>query len=460
MRYALLCLFLTLSLICHSQEDRTIKLNAGYEQRIRHCIDTMKIIDTHEHFYDPEIIKLTNFFDFSLLLQQNSWDGLVASGLDKDMVWKLYSEPTSVQEKWKIIEPYWNKSSNTIANRILLMAIRDLYGIDDLNGNTVENLTGRIRKAYSGEWYNYILKELCNFSYVITDGDSLGKKYEYVKYVKRFSEWLTLDNKFILDSIAVVQVEPIYKLEDYVRSMRIAFENGLKSGMVAIKVDVAYKRPLFFENVTEEAARKVFRNLTTSNYDEDINPVEAKILQDYMMHKLLELAQKFDIPVAFHTGIQSCGPNILGNSDPALLTNLFMEFPKVRFVLFHGSYPFGGTLTTLVRNFTNVNIDMNWTWSISPSYAGRYLEEWLEAVPASKIMAFGGDQRCVENTYGNLIIAKHVISEVLSEKVKEGYFTEKEAYVIARMILHDNAKDFYRLGSRPGKAVSFPTAVP
>jgi hypothetical protein len=420
----------------------------------------MKIVDTHEHFYNPDIIKLTNFFDFSLLLQQNTWDGLIASGLDKNMVWKIYSEPTSAQEKWKIIEPYWKKSTNTIANRILLLAIRDLYGIEGLNSNTVDTLTGLIRKVYSGEWYNHVLKDLCNIRYVINDGDSLDRKYGYIKYVKRFSEWLTLDNKFILDSIAVIQVEPIYKLEDYVRSMRIAFEDGLKSGMVAIKVDVAYKRSLLFENVPEEAARKVFRNLTNDSYDENMDPEAAKTLQDYMMHQLLELAEKFDIPVAFHTGIQSCGPNVLSNSDPALLTNLFMEFPKVRFVLFHGSYPFGGTLTSLVRNFTNVNIDMNWTWSISPSYAGRYLEEWLEAVPASKIMAFGGDQRCVENTYGNLIIAKHVISEVLSEKVKEGYFTEKEAYTIAKMILHDNAEEFYRLRSMPGKAMSFPTAIP
>ncbi|HOP00346.1 MAG TPA: hypothetical protein PK766_12340, partial [Bacteroidales bacterium] len=73
------------------------------------------------------------------------------------------------------------------------------------------------------------------------------------------------------------------------------------------------------------------------------------------------------------------------------------------------------------------------------------LHEWLEAVPVSKIMAFGGDQRCVENTYGNQVIARQIISNVLIEKVKTGYFSENEAYKVARMILYDNAVDFYNL---------------
>ncbi len=80
-----------------------------------------------------EFLKSTDFLDFSLLLQQNSYDGLVSSGMPAEMLQKLYMEPTSVLEKWKIVEPYWNKSFNTISNRILLLAIKDLYRISELN---------------------------------------------------------------------------------------------------------------------------------------------------------------------------------------------------------------------------------------------------------------------------------------------------------------------------------------
>jgi Predicted metal-dependent hydrolase of the TIM-barrel fold len=438
-------ILLTVIISTETQEQIKTSLNPGYEQRIKDYIDTLKIFDTHEHMFNPEMLKSTNFLDFSLLLQQNSYDGLISAGMPDSTLRQLFFEPLTPKEKWKIIEPYWNNSFNTTPDRILLLAIKNLYGIDDLNESTVETLSLKIKKAYEGDWFNHVLKDLCRIDYIIEDGDNVGDKYDFIRYAKRFNSWLTLRTKYRIDSLAVMEVEPIYTLEDYVRSLRTAFENALKQGMVAIKINVSYKRTLSFDNVTTEAARKVFHSLVNGNEDFTLSLQEAKPLQDYMLHQLLNLAEKYKIPVAFHTGLQAGGGNIIDNSDPRLLVNLFFQYPDINFVLFHGSYPFGGELTTLARNFKNVYIDMNWTYAISPAYADRYLGEWLEAVPASKIMAFGGDQRCVENTYGNLIIAKQIISDVLTDKVRNGYLSESEAKTIARMILHDNGVKFYNL---------------
>jgi predicted TIM-barrel fold metal-dependent hydrolase len=227
--------------------------------------------------------------------------------------------------------------------------------------------------------------------------------------------------------------------------LKLAFDEAVKMGMVAVKVNIAYERILSFENVTEESAKKVFRSLINGNEAFEISFRDAKPLQDYMLFKLLDMANEHKLPVAFHTGLQAGSGNVIGNSDPALLTNLFFKYPEVKFVLYHGSYPFGGTLSGLAKTFRNVYLDMNWTYAISPSYAERYLNELLETVPVSKIMAFGGDQRCVENTYGQLIIAKKVITGVLVNKVKDGYLSEYEARSIAKMILHDNGIEFYNL---------------
>jgi predicted TIM-barrel fold metal-dependent hydrolase len=438
-------ILITTFLVCSSQEGKHYIDDSGSGKRIHEYIDTLEIVDTHEHFFNPELLRATNFLDFSLLLQQNSYDGFLAAGMPAELMKKLYIEPTPVSEKWKIIEPYWNNSYNTIANRILLSSVRELYNIHDLNGSTVEALSEKIKSAYSGDWFDHVLKDLCRFRYVIVDGDNLGKRDDYIRYVKRFSPWLTLNTKFRIDSIAVMQVEPIYTLEDYVKSMTSVFEDALKRGMVAVKINTAYKRSLYFEKVPVETARKVFRTIINGNEDLVLPAKDAKPLQDYMMFRLLDMARRYKIPVAFHTGIQAGLGNTLEYSDPTLLINLFREYPDVNFVLFHGSYPFGGEVATIVRNYPNVYIDMNWTWSISPTYAGHYLNQWLEAVPVSKIMAFGGDQRCVENTYGNLMVAKKIIGDVLTAKVESGYFTEKEACSIARMILLENPKAFYKL---------------
>ena len=336
--YIPLIIFLSVSVFCKSQDIKVSALTPGYEQRIRDFIDTSEVIDTHEHLFNPEILKRTPFFDFSLLLEQNSYDGLITAGMSETMIRKLFFEATPVSEKWKIIEPYWDKSFNTASNRILLLAIKDLYGIDELNGTTVESLSAKIKTAYSGEWFNHVLKDLCRIDYVIEDGDDVGAKYDYFRYAKRFSPWLSVNTKYRIDSLAVMQVEPIYTLEDFVKSMRTVFEDALKKGMVVVKVNAAYKRTISFEKVTSENARKVFRTLINGNEDMVLPAKDAKPLQDYMMFQLLELARKYKIPVAFHNGIQAGGRNVIGNSDPTLLTNLFYEYPDVNFVLFHGLY--------------------------------------------------------------------------------------------------------------------------
>ena len=51
----------------------------------------------------------------------------------------------------------------------------------------------------------------------------------------------------------------------------------------------------------------------------------------------------------------------------------------------------------------------------------------------------------VENVYSELVLAKNIISGVLSEKVSDGYYTEEESKTIARMIFHDNAARLYKL---------------
>ena len=54
-------------------------------------------------------------------------------------------------------------------------------------------------------------------------------------------------------------------------------------------------------------------------------------------------------------------------------------------------------------------------------------------------MGFGGDFLHVEGIYSHLLLAKQIVSNVLIDKVRDGYFTEDESIKIAQMLLHDNA---------------------
>ncbi|RLD38858.1 MAG: hypothetical protein DRI89_13990 [Bacteroidetes bacterium] len=236
--------------------------------------------------------------------------------------------------------------------------------------------------------------------------------------------------------------QSIKNMADYLNVLRKTFTEGVNSGMVAVKIALAYKRILKFENVSKEKAEEVFSLILNNS---PVNSEDLKALQDYLVHRILDLVDEFDLPVQIHTGLHAGNGNIITNSKPTHLANLFMEYPDIDFILFHGGYPYGGELGTLAKNFPNVYIDMCWTYVISPSYSERYLHEWIETVPANKIMAFGGDYSFVEAVYAHSIMARQIIAKVLIAKVTDRYLTEQEAIDIAKMILRENAIQVFNL---------------
>ena len=417
----------------------------GYEQRISNFITNMKVVDTHEHLEGQQGYSKAGKLDFMLLLQHYSYDDIRSAGMPKQVFGKLQTDSLTVMEKWNILKPYWEGTFNTAYCRAALLTADKLFGVKDLNEKTVEELSAKIKKAYQTDWYKQVLNERCGIDYVVVDGadHTLGNSVIF-KYVKKF-DYLGIDSRKKIETIAKREKTSINTLDDLVSSLKSEFQEALKNGCVAIKTTVAYSRIIFFEDVKKVTAEEVFAKLLASSNEALFTFEEVKPLQDYLMYRVLDLARETNTPVQIHTGLQAGDGNYIENSKPTHLTNLFLKYRDVNFILFHGGYPYGGELATLAKNFRNVSIDMCWLYIISPSYSERYLHEWLETVPASKIMAFGGDFRNVENIYGHLLFAKQIVTKVLTEKVRDGYFSESEALKIAQMILHDNAVRILKL---------------
>ena len=64
---------------------------------------------------------------------------------------------------------------------------------------------------------------------------------------------------------------------------------------------------------------------------------------------------------------------------------------------------------------------------ISPITCREWLHRWIETIPCNKILFFGGDYRFAEGAYSHSVIARHIVTETLTEKVTEGYLSEDEA---------------------------------
>jgi predicted TIM-barrel fold metal-dependent hydrolase len=239
----------------------------------------------------------------------------------------------------------------------------------------------------------------------------------------------------------------IHSLRDLEEALEMYFEKQVAGGMIGVKIGLAYGRTLRFDKVPTSAADEIFSRIFTGS-NQGVSWDEAKPLQDHLVHRLIGLAIKHDLPIQIHTGIQEGNGNVIANSNPTLLTNLFLEYREAKFDIFHGSYPYCSELSVLAKNFQNVFLDMCWLYVGSPAVSKRMLHEWIETVPSNKIMAFGGDYVIVEGTYAHSRMARKAVAEVLSEKVEEGYFSLEEAVGLSDNLLAQNAWNHFKLEER------------
>ena len=433
-----------ISLIVQAQVRIYPEAKPGYEQRIRDHIENMRIVDTHEHLMNPAGIANSNMCDFTLLLHHYADDDIKSAGMSKTTFDGMLDDKSlTILEKWNAIKPHWENSKNTAYNRVVLLTIKKLFGFDNLDETTVEPLSAAIKEAYKTDWHKTIFEDRCKMDFIIVDGNdrSFGDPAIF-RYVTRFN-YLRLASESDMVKLAAQNDMKIQTLDDLLASLDKDFQQALKKGFEAVKVGDAYHRSLYFEDVKKEKAEEVFKMIMKSK--EPLPSETIKPLSDYMMHRIIELARKHNKPIQIHTGLQAGDGNYISNSNPVLLANLFLQYRDVKFVLFHGGYPYGSELASLGKNFQNVYIDLCWLYIISPSYSERYLHEWLETIPTNKIMAFGGDYHNAENVYGHMLFAKEIIGNVLVEKVRDGYFSEEEALKVATMMLHDNAVNLFGL---------------
>ncbi len=436
-------------------------------EHIHSEVERIPIIDTHEHTM-PESDRQAHALDFSMLFGHYSSADLVSAGMPPRLLeaarlpmyrYRILSagrtklsrippkpvrEDMSLEERWQAIKPYWEAAKTTAYGRSVLLAARDLFGVDDLNDSTYVKLSDAVAATRKPGWYRHVLKECANIERAVIEVQSYDVDRELFAPSMRLDHYIAVSSRADIAGLEEEAGVSIHSLDDLVRAMQAALERFCANGAVAVKSALAYRRTLKYDKVTRHDAEVVFNRLA-AHLGEGPSWAEAKPLQDYMMHQVIHAAIDAKLPIQIHTGLQEGNENIINNSDPTLLINLFVEYREAKFDLFHGGYPYTSEFAVLAKNFANVYPDLCWVHIISPEIGRRQLHELIETVPANKILAFGGDALAVEIAYAHSKMARQVVARVLSEKVQDGYLTEPEALRLARMMLHDNGAKLYGL---------------
>jgi len=417
---------------------------------IREAVDKVRLIDTHEHMPQEKERTARDIDLFETILTHYASSDLVSSGMSPEELQEVRDARLPLKGRFEKFKPFWERIQNTGYARAINIAARDLYSVDGIGEDTYNELALRMKEANKKGIYKWILKERAGIDVSILDGFTSLEEVdgEYFAPVMRFDDFVMARERKDVEALGRECRRPIHSFPDLVQALEYKFERASKT-VVGIKIALAYMRSLRFDKASEREAEEVFVNIYNQELlkadwtPEGISLREARPYQDFVVHKLIQLARGKGLPVQIHTGLQEGNENIITNSNPTLLINLFREYKDVKFDLFHGSYPYAGELATLAKNFQNVYIDMCWLHVISPHGARQALAEWLDTVPWNKVFGFGGDYAFAEGAYGHSVIARENIARVLTEKVEEGSFTEGQAVNLSQKLLRDNAHEFF-----------------
>ncbi|MEG1516403.1 MAG: amidohydrolase family protein [Clostridia bacterium] len=419
----------------------------------------LPIGDTHEHIITSGVLKRHSRGLIELIGEAYLHDDVISAGAAEEM----FSQSLSDEVRWERIKPHLFNTANTSYYRSLVMALNDLFDmrIANIDDGNWRELDARLKNAAcQGEaWYESVLHKKANIRHCMRDKDRVSntevelwqgkglksiqdEEFEprFFRRVARTDLLLNVVFKAYRPEIERVYGVDICELDDIDALIRAFAVRSEREGAVCYKSVAAYFRSLSFASCVRDSAAASLRAILAER-----DTTEDRMrLQDYMIHALLQEADRRAMPFQFHTGMQALNANTVDNANPLRLNTLFLRYPNVCFIMLHGGYPYAPMAGVLAKKFENVMLDFSWLPQIGYTAAVHAASEWFDIVPMNKI-TWGGDCRHVENAYAAVILFRKLMYEVLSAKVADGMIDNDTAARMAERIMYRNAEDIYKL---------------
>jgi predicted TIM-barrel fold metal-dependent hydrolase len=399
-------------------------------------LERLETFDTHEHF-PAEAIRLKDKVDFFSFATHYAINDATSAGLPDDDLRLIRDPDVPASRKWAAFEPYWKYVRGTGFGQALCLAVREVYGIAEITAGSLPRINAAIAEGNKPGIYRNILKTKARVAHALNDAVVSPADMPLLLPARRFDHLIVPRDLALVEKLTNTSITTFAGLK---RAIEDHFARAVKENMVAIKSALAYSRAIRFEDVPERDAAAEFERGPS-------NPPSRKVA-DHLFHHLMQLAEAHRIPVQIHTGMLAGNRPEMGRTRPVLLTNVLTKYSRVRFDLFHAGYPYHREVVVLAKQLPNVHADLCWMHIVAPSVARTVLHEMLDAVPANKIMGFGGDYRYPELSYAHLIMARRNIATVLAERVESGASSEEDAAAVGRWLLADNPARLFVLTRR------------
>ncbi|MCG8310657.1 MAG: amidohydrolase [Cytophagales bacterium] len=452
-----ICLFSALILSC-GLLNQCDQVKNNYYQSLISFADEIKVIDTHEHHgwtedYGDLHFRLPHLITESYLMQDIVCAGGQWIVMDR-------ADSLNLEEYWEINGKSLDYCRGTSFYSHFVAGFQKLYDFDDLyfTESNIHDLSAQVEENYTNyrSWFDEAFHKA---GFELMFMDRWREPFNTKMDEKYFALVFRIDILVLHSSLKPGKgdnIPEIFKraldagyelntLDDYLDYCDKLFQMYLENNVVCVKNGMAYFRSLDYEDVPYEEARALFDKPSA-----ELTKQEAKKIQDFVYHWLIQKTIKYQLPIQIHIGFLAGAGNWLENGKPMKLNNLAIEYPKARFVMLHGGFPWTGESISLGKMFSNVYLDLSWLPQISRQEAVQSLDEMFDAVPYNKIF-WGGDCDFIEEATGSLEFGKSVVAEVLAARIKRGLLTEDVAKEMMLHIFRENAISVFNLEEKLGR---------
>jgi predicted TIM-barrel fold metal-dependent hydrolase len=395
-------------------------------------IAELTIIDAHEHFPSEATYLSFSYSGPNLFAGGYVQHDLRSAGAPEEVIDRLRDGgDRPVDAWWPHIRAQWEYVRRTSYARALLVTARDVFGISDINDETIGALAEAVKADNTPGIYRRNLQERCRIRYSICySGPAAFPDDSGLRGITAFCRWHQPE---LLNGLQQLGGRDIATLDDATAVVQAALRQDIAAGAVGFKMMVEDFGP-----PNGRAAELDLRQARRAS--DEAGPLPA--LRDYLFDKCCDVAAEADLPVAVHTGYWGDFRSL----DPKIMLGFALRRRDVRFDMFHLGAPMYRDAVLIGKNLPNVTLNLTWCPIISQVQTKRTLDEILDLVPLNKIIAFGGDYRvAVQKVYGHLVLAREVVAAALADRIEAGDLDRDAALHIAKLWFAENPARIYRL---------------
>jgi predicted TIM-barrel fold metal-dependent hydrolase len=402
---------------------------------------TLPVIDAHSHLPDEEELMATPPDVFTRIFCHYSLTSAVTSGLGSRE--RLRDTTVPLNQRFAEFAPCLNAVRDCGYVRAALRTAAEYYGVEEVNADTVPLLQRRIQ-ADDGPGQTERVMDFLHIETVINQHTyarpgrtaAVSRAFMVLLGMEQFQAALPgLYNRLAWER------RPVESLESFFLSW---FDYEMeKNSFVGVKLMSSFA----FEERPADAPEQ-YRISAESGHCR-VTPAQADAMLCWLRHRLLEECGRRGLPVAVHCGINWDTTTDIGgtfyHNDPRYIMDWAVRYPGTVFDLYHAGIPWVRDIAVIANQCPNVYLNLVWAYQIAPEMTVNFLSEWLDLVPANKIIGFGGDSTTPEKTVGALSLARECIARALAARVARHGMTESRAADLCRAWLYDNPKRIYRL---------------